>query len=281
MIHEFAKRLSKLVADWLRVGYCQGNFNSDNCLVAGRTMDYGPFGFLEKYDPLWNMWTGGGEHFAFMNQPGAAHKNYFSFVKALAPLLDEAGAKEAKAAVNDFEKVCAEACNDMWRQKLGLKAWSSEVESLFGALKDLMAESSVDYTIMWRQLAELPAQGLTCESPADSLLQPLRNAFYGKLDKSSEDKWSAWLKRWVQQVQAEGAPQEAAALMRRSSPKYVPREWILVEAYEAAYGGDYGLVQTLYGLFSKPFDEQPEFEERYYRRAPASAQERGGTAFMS
>jgi len=281
MIRECAKRLSKLVADWLRVGYCQGNFNSDNCLVAGRTMDYGPFGFIEKYDPMWNMWVGGGEHFAFMNQPGAAERNFFSFVKALTPLLDEEGTKEAQAIVAGFEETCAEVCNDMWRQKLGLKTWDKDTESLFGELKELMAASSVDYTLLWRQLAELPAKGLTGESAPDGLLEPLRVAFYGKLGKSSEDQWAAWLKRWVSKIQAEGAPQEAAALMRRTSPKYVPREWMLVEAYDAAYKGDYSLVHTLYGLFSRPFDEQPEFEARYYRRAPASAEERGGTAFMS
>ncbi len=69
MAREFGVRLSHLVAHWIRVGYCQGNFNSDNCALGGRTLDYGPFGFMEAYDPAFQMWIGGGEHFAFMNQP--------------------------------------------------------------------------------------------------------------------------------------------------------------------------------------------------------------------
>lgn len=277
MVREFGKRLSRLMADWLRVGYCQGNFNSDNCLLSGRTMDYGPFGFIEKYDPLWNMWVGGGEHFAFMNQPGAARKNYFSFVKAVAPLLDEAGQQEAQSAVDSFEEVCDEACNDMWRRKMGLKDWDPEVAALFSELKELMADSELDYTIFWRQLAELP----TAKLEPEQMLEPLKAAFYEELSVDFKDKWRIWLEKWNRLIQVDGEPEEAAKLMRKTSPKYVPREWMLVEAYNAANMGDYSLVHTLHGLFSKPFDEQPEFEGRYYRKTPASSEDLGGTAFMS
>jgi uncharacterized protein YdiU (UPF0061 family) len=68
MLRQASKKFADLTASWIRVGYCQGNFNSDNCLVGGRTMDYGPFGFVERFQPLWNMWVGGGEHYGFMNQ---------------------------------------------------------------------------------------------------------------------------------------------------------------------------------------------------------------------
>merc|ERR1719487_1787413 len=84
-------RIATMVAGWLRVGFCQGNFNCDNCLIAGRTMDYGPFGFIDKYDPAFAKWVGSGDHFAFMNQPGAALANLMTFSTALEPLLDKAG----------------------------------------------------------------------------------------------------------------------------------------------------------------------------------------------
>lgn len=280
MIGEFAKRLSKLMADWLRVGYCQGNFNSDNCLAAGRTMDYGPFGFIEKYEPLWNMWVGGGEHFAFMNQPQAAQRNFFSFVKAVSPLLDQAGAKEAQALVNGFMNVCERACDDMWRRKMGLQSADAQSKELFEALEELMSKSSVDYTIFWRQLAELPGTG--ADASDTSLLAPLQEAFYAKLSEPLVGEWGKWLRRWLTRLKEEGRPPaEAAALMRQTSPKYIPREWMLVEAYNAADRGDYSVLQELYTLFSHPFDEQPQFEGRYYRRAPENACQQPGTAFMS
>lgn len=84
---EFKERLTSLVANWIRVGYCQGNFNSDNCATGGFTLDYGPFGFIDMFDPKYQPWTGGGMHFSFFNQPKAAQKNFKSFCSALKPLL--------------------------------------------------------------------------------------------------------------------------------------------------------------------------------------------------
>ena len=83
----FRGRLTSLLADWMRVGYCQGNFNSDNCAAGGYTLDYGPFGFCELFDPRFQPWTGGGEHFCFFNLPAAAEANFQMFCSALRPLL--------------------------------------------------------------------------------------------------------------------------------------------------------------------------------------------------
>jgi len=282
MVHEFAKRLSKLVADWLRVGYCQGNFNSDNCLVSGRTMDYGPFGFIEKYEPLWNMWVGGGEHYAFMNQPRAAHRNFYSFVKAVSPLLEGEAVKEAQAAVDNFEATCRDACVEMWQRKMGLQSWGKGGAELFNQMEDLLSESSMDYTIFWRQLAEFPAKGCTSDTPAADLLAILKPACYEELKPDLEGRWVKWLGSWLARLKEEGVPgEEVSAAMKLASPKYVPREWMLVAAYDAANAGDYSLVEELATLLSKPFDEQPMFEQKYYCRAPAGSDEKGGTAFMS
>jgi uncharacterized protein YdiU (UPF0061 family) len=87
MLKLASDRIMALTTGWLRVGFVQGNFNSDNCLAGGRTMDYGPFGFVEKFAPLWNMWSGGGEHFGFLNQPAAGAKNFGSLVSGCLPLL--------------------------------------------------------------------------------------------------------------------------------------------------------------------------------------------------
>lgn len=262
MIQEFGKRLSKLMADWLRVGYCQGNFNSDNCLIAGRTMDYGPFGFIEKYDPLWNMWVGGGEHFAFMNQPKAAKQNFVSFVKAVLPLLSDEGIRKAQEYVDGFEDLCQKTCDEQcWRPKLGLQG-DVEVRELFTELEELMSESSIDYTIFWRQLSTLPEN--------TDALQP---AFYSIQPAEREQRWVKWLQRWR-------SFNPDPDIMRRSSPKYVPREWMLVEAYEAAQKGDFSVVHELQKLFASPFSEHAE-SVKYFRKAAAETESLGGVAFMS
>ncbi|GAK87561.1 selenoprotein O and cysteine-containing homologs [Vibrio ponticus] len=117
---EFRERLTSLVANWLRVGYCQGNFNSDNCAVGGFTLDYGPFGFCEYFEPFFQPWTGGGRHFAFFNQPLAAEKNFGSFCSALKPLLQpypEALAKLEQIA-DGFSAVMQPKASRMWQTNL-------------------------------------------------------------------------------------------------------------------------------------------------------------------
>jgi uncharacterized protein YdiU (UPF0061 family) len=111
----FAERLTSLVANWLRVGYCQGNFNSDNCAAAGFTLDYGPFGFCELFDPRFQPWTGGGEHFCFFNQPLAAEANFTMFWSALRPLLTDN--PDALARIDEIrEGFAAKRCSKRSRR---------------------------------------------------------------------------------------------------------------------------------------------------------------------
>ena len=151
----FRRRLASLIADWLRVGYCQGNFNSDNCAAGGFTLDYGPFGFCEIFDAGFQPWTGGGKHFSFFNQPVAAEANFYMFWKSLRPLLEE----DAEA-VEKFDQVCRgfseemiSQCQSMWAAKLGLAEFN---QALFTKLVQLMTDSEVDFTIFFRELSNIP-----------------------------------------------------------------------------------------------------------------------------
>lgn len=296
MARQFSVRLSKLTADWVRVGYCQGNFNSDNCLVGGRTMDYGPFGFIEKFEALWNMWTGGGKHFAFMNQPKAGEKNFESFASALVPMLDANGKKELQEIVAQYPATSQKAMNDMWRSKLGLSTWTPASSKLIEELLVLLEDSQADYTMFWRQLATLPERHITVagaleEKKEASLLQHLEGIFYRPLSPAHEKRWNGWLDDFLSEHGKDGATPgvERAKSMRSVSPKYVPREWMLVAAYTAVIEcGDASLVHELQQVFAQPFAEHPEgvkdCEAKYYRKAALEAVEGvgvGGTSFMS
>jgi len=272
LFRRVAVRCADLVADWLRVGYCQGNFNSDNVLLGGRTMDYGPFGFMERFSSKWNPWIGGGEHFSFLNQPNAMLRNLVTLAGALAPLLED-GSKELEdleAAVQEVPALLDTRIAAMWCAKLGFSAevWDSGGSALLLELLELLEVSEGDYTLFWRQLAAV----------ADGKGRPaLDDVFYKPLSRKLETRWAKWLDRYEALV----AP-EAGAAMRRVSPKYVPREWMLVDAYEAANRGDYALVHELQDVFSQPFVEQTaDRAARFYRRRPDCADGRPGTAFMS
>eukprot|EP01065_Artemidia_motanka_P015160 TRINITY_DN19029_c0_g1_i1.p1 TRINITY_DN19029_c0_g1~~TRINITY_DN19029_c0_g1_i1.p1 ORF type:complete len:602 (+),score=157.32 TRINITY_DN19029_c0_g1_i1:52-1806(+) len=280
MASAFSERLAKLAADWLRVGYVQSNFNSDNCLVGGRTMDYGPFGFVEKYRPEWGMWIGTGQHFAFMNQPRAATMNFASFLRAVVPLVDEQAVRRLQDLAEGHEARSKAACDDVWRRKLGLSGWGDEDEKAWEQLEEMLRET-VDWTMFWRQLAHSAEQPL--DASGDQLLEAILPAFYDSPTGGARRQWEDWLQRWRARVGADGAA--AAALMRRTSPKYVPREWMLVEAYSRlGFDGkldDRSVAEDLLRVLTSPFDEHPEMEHRYYRKQPEGMESQGGVGFMT
>jgi len=281
MLEAFADRLAAMVAGWLRVGFCQGNFNSDNCLVGGRTMDYGPFGWIDRYDPLFAKWTGSGEHYGFLNQPQAAMANYHTLVTSVAVLFGDKAQEQAVRLIEQGAEKIRSATQDVFRRKMGFESGSTVATELWKELEPLMRKSSIDYTIFWRQLAVIvessdwQAEGV----PALNL------AFYEAPAPELLEEWKEWLQKWADAVVAEepgsSGSAEVAQRLRAVNPKYVPREWMLVEAYTLASRGDYSLVKELHELFRRPYDEQPEFEARYYSRGSEEIVGRGGVAYMT
>jgi uncharacterized protein YdiU (UPF0061 family) len=278
MAREFGVRLSHMVAHWIRVGYCQGNFNSDNCALGGRTLDYGPFGFMEAYDPAFQMWIGGGEHFAFMNQPMAAVVNFRMFCTAMAPLLgqDTRAIEAMDAVVQALPGSMADTLHAMWAQKMGLIEFRAE---LFAELHTLMAQTPVDYTIFWRELSSLPKQ-----------VVDLRPSFYasrgayGQEPTVMEARWGAWLQKWNTALAQEGRdPLEVSVAMKQVNPKYIAREWMLVQAYRSATdAGDFTLVRLLHTLLADPYSEQsPELAALYYTKKRDEYFDLGGTSHCS
>ena len=278
MAREFGVRLSHMVAHWIRVGYCQGNFNSDNCALGGRTLDYGPFGFMEAYDPALQMWIGGGEHFAFMNQPMAAVVNFRMFCTALVPLLgqDTRAIEALDAVMQALPDSMADTLHAMWAQKMGLIEFRAE---LFAELRTLMAQTPVDYTIFWRELSYLPQQ-----------VADLRPSFYASRGAYGQDpgvmeaRWTAWLQNWQTALAQEGRdPLEVSVAMKLVNPKYIPREWMLVEAYRSATdAGDFTLVRRLHALLADPYSEQsPELAALYYTKKRDEYFGLGGTSHCS
>ena len=175
MFAEIAERQAHLVAEWLRVGYCQGNMNSDNSAIGGVTLDYGPFAFMERFQPLYNPWVGGGMGYSFGRQPQAAAINLVRLCEALCGLVDHVGstegmnAKERMGALEELRRCVshryADAFNskheDDCRSKLGLASWDDEAANLWSELFKLMSYQSaeVDFTCLFRALGEVDGGG--------------------------------------------------------------------------------------------------------------------------
>ena len=274
LAREFRSRLTSLVANWIRVGYCQGNFNSDNCAAGGFTLDYGPFGFMDVFDPRYQPWTGGGQHFSFLNQPRAAERNFHSFCSALRPLLaaHQDCLQQLDETQSGFMKVMQAQLEKMWAAKLGLEAFDAD---LFSELATLMMQTPVDYTLFFRELSRLPDD-----------IGPLKQSFYNgstyAADPAGMDKrWSSWLTKWKSLTQTRSA-EALSSQMKLVNPKYSLREWFVVPAYQQAAAGNYALVRELQDVMTQPYAEQSkDVEQKYYRLKPRELFEVGGSSHYS
>jgi uncharacterized protein YdiU (UPF0061 family) len=285
LAREFRSRLTSLVANWVRVGYCQGNFNSDNCAAGGFTLDYGPFGFCDVFNPHYQPWTGGGHHFSFLNQPVAAQRNFDMFCKALQPLLTphKNYLQQLDEIRSGFSNVMQTQMEKMWAAKLGLADFHA---ALFSELETLMVQTPVDYSIFFRELSMLPDD-----------IGPLEKSFYKsstyKADPEGMNRrWSQWFTKWKSLIgnastteknaTAHGSREEISRRMKRVNPKYSLREWFAVPAYQQAAAGNYSLVRELQEVMTQPYAEQSkDVEEKYYKLKPPEFFEVGGLSHYS
>jgi uncharacterized protein YdiU (UPF0061 family) len=274
LAHEFRNRLTSLIANWIRVGFSQGNFNSDNCAVGGFTLDYGPFGFCDVFDPHYQSWTGGGNHFAFLNQPVAAQRNFQMFCTALRPLLVSHPdyLQQVHKIESGFSKVMQTEMEKMWAAKLGLGIFHS---ALFSQLGTLMVQTSVDYTIFFRELSTVPDD-----------IAPLKKSFY-KHSEEIDKRWSEWFTKWKSLIDGDNlylarSREELSSQMKLINPNYSLREWFVVPAYQQATKGNYSLIRELQEVMTQPYAEQSkEVEDKYYKLKPSKFFEVGGLSHLS
>jgi uncharacterized protein YdiU (UPF0061 family) len=244
LLEEVARRTARLVAQWQLVGFCHGVMNTDNMSLLGLTIDYGPFGFLDAFDPhhICNHSDDQGRY-AYARQPGIAFWNLHALAQALMPLVDgppEAASERLLAALEPYKAEFAAAMGCGLRAKLGLVAEHDDDGELADDLLKLMAEDKADFTITWRQLASVDAA-------RDNFLQ--------------RDKFDAWAARYRARLALEASEDaERAARMKRINPKFVLRNHLVQTAIERAQRGDFSEVERLLNVLERPFDEQPEHE---------------------
>lgn len=257
------QRTAALMAQWQTVGFCHGVMNTDNMSMLGLTLDYGPFGFLDAFDPdhICNHTDRQGRY-AWSRQPGVALWNLHALAQALMPLIGDSEA--ALAALEPYKTLYPQLLLDTWRAKLGLRsdaanpteadrAVDHEVDlevdrALADGLLRLMAADKTDFTITFRRLATFSTtQGAA--NPA------LRDLF---IDREAFD---AWALRYAQRLRAvHSIDAERALRMNRVNPKYVLRNHLAETAIDHARSGDFSEVQRLLKILQQPFDEQPEHE---------------------
>jgi len=296
--------IAEMVNGWVRVGFAQGNFNADNCLVGGKTMDYGPFGWMEEFSPLFAKWTGSGDHFGFLNQPSAGFVNYQVLVESVVPVIaaarivrtgegteEETSTKLVEEFMRKAQVIFNQKTEAVFNLKLGLPEDADAGVDLWKALQILLTTSRADWTLFWRQLTYVIGDiGDLDSSDYEAMMKELEgekgsdaSPFYEPLTAGKRRDWIEWIKDWREILKATKRPSdEVYEQMKINNPKFVLREWMLVEAYSAATTGDTSNTEELFDLVKCPYEEGSSKQtELYYRRAPESSIVKGGTAFMS
>jgi uncharacterized protein YdiU (UPF0061 family) len=283
-----------MVVGWMRVGFVHGVMNTDNMSVLGLTIDYGPYGWLDDFDPHWtpNTTDAQGRRYRYAQQPAVAQWNLMRLAEAVAPLFvaggDAAAGVEEGAAVDErplhaalerYAAVYSAEYEAMVAAKFGLPALDDQGRELAREGFGLLYGAEMDYTLTFRALGELPDA-----LPADdaALVALLGDVFYDEAKRAArQGALAAWLRRWHAVAAERGGPAEARqARMRRANPRYVLRNYLAQEAIDRAAAGDPAGVYELLDVMRRPYDDQPG-RESFARRRPEWARHKAGCSMLS
>jgi len=268
LLQVVTERTALMLAQWQSVGFCHGVMNTDNMSILGLTLDYGPFQFLDGFNPghICNHSDHQGRY-AFHRQPQVAYWNLFCLGQALAPLINDP--ELTLAVLESYKTIFPQALDRAMALKLGLSTESAALgepgpaRELSESLLALMAQEQVDYTVFWRRLSHAVATPLEATDASVTAWTSVRDLF---LDRPS---WDAWRQRYAQYLPLSDQVQAGRCMMAHN-PKYVLRNHLAEIAIRQAKLGDFSEVETLLTLLQSPFDEHPE-REAYAELPPAWA----------
>ncbi len=243
LLQAVSERTAELIAQWQAVGFCHGVMNTDNMSMLGLTIDYGPFQFLDAFNPghICNHSDNQGRY-AYNRQPNMAYWNLFCLGQALLPLIGEQSL--ALQALESYKTVYPAALQRRFGAKLGLAAVTDTDQPLIEDGLQLLAADKVDFTIFWRRLSE---------SVAGTGVEPVRDLF---LDRDGFDQWQA---RYTQRLERQDLAQTGQTMLR-TNPRFVLRNHLGEQAIRSASVKNFSGVANLLRLLENPFDEHPGFE---------------------
>jgi uncharacterized protein YdiU (UPF0061 family) len=245
LLEEVTRRTARMIAHWQAVGFMHGVMNTDNMSILGLTLDYGPFGFMEAFDPghICNHTDQQGRY-SYANQPQVGHWNCYALGQALLPLIGDVDA--AQQALGVYQGEFAATLDYLLHAKLGLQSAQEDDAKLFEQLFKTMTASHVDFTNFFRALGNFD----TAEGAANTAL---RDMF---IDRAGFDAWAASYRARLLAERSDDAGRKLA--MDAVNPKYVLRNYLAQVAIDQAVNKDYSEIARLLAILEHPFDEQPE-----------------------
>lgn len=272
-----AKKTQDMVLHWQRVGFVHGVMNTDNMSILGLTIDYGPYGWLENYDPTWtpNTTDNQNRRYRFENQPHITLWNLVKLANALFPLIEDAAPLEA--VLNTYSESYKKRYLDMMMQKVGVYEIANDDAEFITALEEMLEDCQLDMTLFFRRLSSFSKTTKT-----NDYLEFLKADSY--LENWSEAQ-TAKSKNWLAELQKRLLKEEVtekvrAEKMNKINPKYVLRNYMAQLAIEAADKGDYSILNELYEVLKEPYKEQPK-AEKWFAKRPKWAENKIGCSALS
>ena len=278
LFREVADLTCRLITEWQRVGFVHGVMNTDNMSIMGLTIDYGPYGWLDDYDPDWTPNTTDlpGRRYRYGHQPMIAQWNLLKLANALYPLT---GNEETlKDVIGAFRIRFMAGYQTMMKAKCGLYDHEDDDESLIYNLEELLKARETDMTMFFRLLSEV-----TPDKQNEEIYTLLEPAFYEEDEENDTylQMFMGWFDRYRERLKAEKVSNtDKKTRMNQVNPKYVLRNYMAQLAIEAADRGDYSVVEELRLLLRKPYEEQPEMQ-KWFARRPDWAREKVGCSMLS
>ncbi len=275
---EVCERSAHMVVEWMRVGFVHGVMNTDNMSILGLTIDYGPYGWLEDFDPNWtpNTTDAAGRRYRYGHQPSIVQWNLVRLADALVPVFTDQATLETGLAA--FLTAFDSGYERMMAQKFGFMNGGDDTQQLMRESFALLHSTQADYTLFFRALGDMDA----VIAPDATLHTLLGDVFYrDDVQETHGTSMLQWLRRWQAHVSATGeAPSARRARMHAANPKYVLRNWLAQQAIDAATAGDTSELHTLLEVMRHPYDEQPG-REAYAARRPEWARHKAGCSMLS
>lgn len=272
---EVAERSLDMVVHWERVGFVHGVMNTDNMSILGQTIDYGPYGWLEDFDPNWTPNTTDTEHrrYRFGNQGYIVLWNLYQLANALLPLIEEVPALEV--ALQQIQKNYLAKHRQMMLEKIGLHDHESEsLSALIDGLKTILYRSQMDMTLFFRTLSDFDRDINRTE-----FINTLEAYSYAPNFDVHKPDWASWFSDYALALTEHAFP-DRVERMNATNPRYVLRNYMAQLAIEAADKGDYSLIEELYTMLKKPYDNQPEMA-KYFAKRPDWAKHKIGCSQLS
>ncbi|MBL4592801.1 MAG: YdiU family protein [Flavobacteriales bacterium] len=272
-----------MIIHWQRVGFVHGVMNTDNMSILGLTIDYGPYGWLEGYDKRWTPNTTDAEHkrYQYGKQSNKALWNLLKLANALYPLIEEA--EPLEEILNEYKTMYAGKYQGMMNAKIGLELDDDKDLKLIQDLEDNLRRTETDMTIFFRCLSNVNKDMVVPEKDDVSFLDAVKEAFYQPEEVKGETLffWKEWFKLYLLRLQKETTTDSERKLkMDKVNPKYVLRNYMSQLAIDASDKGDYSVVDELFTILKKPYNEQPE-AEKWFAKRPEWARTKVGCSMLS